>query len=121
VPPTLNLDDPEPSELRFEHVRQRETGPIGRLCQPELRAALCNSFGFGGMNASVSSQYVRVNPNILPIRMACLRLLRYAYIFIHTRAHTYKFIYIYSHAHTHTHTHYIYIYIYIYVYIYLST
>ena len=53
VPPTVNLSYPEPEGLAFEHVMPRETGPLGRMCLPELRAALCNSFGFGGMNASV--------------------------------------------------------------------
>jgi 3-oxoacyl-[acyl-carrier-protein] synthase II len=53
VPPTLNLLQPEPADLAFEHVLPRETGPLGRMCLPELRTALCNSFGFGGMNASV--------------------------------------------------------------------
>jgi len=53
VPPTANLADPEPASAAFEHVLPRETGPAGRAPLPELRAALCNSFGFGGMNASV--------------------------------------------------------------------
>lgn len=53
VPPTLNLLQPEPAGLAFEHVMPHETGPLGRMCLPGLRAALCNSFGFGGMNASV--------------------------------------------------------------------
>jgi 3-oxoacyl-[acyl-carrier-protein] synthase II len=53
VPATLNLLQPHPAGLAFEHVMPGETGPLGRMCLPELRAALCNSFGFGGMNASV--------------------------------------------------------------------
>ena len=46
VPPTLNLDDPDEGtegvDLVPHHARKRE-----------VRAALSNSFGFGGTNASV--------------------------------------------------------------------
>ena len=48
VPPTLNLERPDPSGFGFEHVRLG-SAPLG---ERRLRAALCNSFGFGGMNAS---------------------------------------------------------------------
>ena len=48
IPPTLNLETPDPAGLGFEHVRLGSTPLGGR----PLRAALCNSFGFGGMNAS---------------------------------------------------------------------
>ena len=46
APPTLNLDDPDPPADGFEHVRAAAERP--------LRAALSNSFGFGGMNAAVA-------------------------------------------------------------------
>jgi 3-oxoacyl-[acyl-carrier-protein] synthase II len=45
LPPTLNLDDPDP-ECALDHVagKPRETG---------TRVALSNSFGFGGVNAAL--------------------------------------------------------------------
>ncbi len=42
LPPTLNLEDPEP-EAPFDHVLEPRPA--------EVRAALSNSFGFGGHNA----------------------------------------------------------------------
>ena len=48
LPPTLNLEQPEPDSMGFEHVVLGRTMEEGR----PLRAALCNAFGFGGMNAS---------------------------------------------------------------------
>ena len=50
VPPTLNLDDPEPElPLDFVPFESRDRA---------LRHALTNSFGFGGTNASlVLSRY----------------------------------------------------------------
>ena len=47
-PPTLNLDQPEPNSMGYEHVVLGRARGEGR----PLRAALCNAFGFGGMNAS---------------------------------------------------------------------
>ena len=52
LPPTINLDEPEPAPMSFEHVRTGDTPAAPR-------AALCNSFGFGGMNASVLFTAVR--------------------------------------------------------------
>ena len=48
-PPTINLDHPDPDGLGFEHVRLG--APAGATARP-LRAALSNSFGFGGVNGS---------------------------------------------------------------------
>src|SRR5262249_34873262 len=45
IPPTINLDDPDP-ECALYHVRhQAQTYPV--------RVAMSNSFGFGGSNTSV--------------------------------------------------------------------
>ena len=44
VPPTINLDDPEFPEFDLVPHRSRPA---------QLTAALSNSFGFGGHNASV--------------------------------------------------------------------
>ena len=53
LPPTLNLDDPEPTGTpSVEHVPVGHVAAAARGGRP-LRAALCNSFGFGGMNASL--------------------------------------------------------------------
>lgn len=45
LPPTINLDHPDP-ECALDHVanKARET---------PVRVVLCNSFGFGGVNASL--------------------------------------------------------------------
>lgn len=48
APPTLNLGAPEPPPRGVAHVTTADAH-AGR----ELRAALCNSFGFGGVNASL--------------------------------------------------------------------
>ena len=45
MPPTLNLRAPTPTPEGYAHVADE---PIQR----KVRGALCNSFGFGGMNAS---------------------------------------------------------------------
>ena len=47
-PPTLNLEQPDPDGLGFTHVR---LGASAGATRP-LRAALSNSFGFGGVNGS---------------------------------------------------------------------
>jgi 3-oxoacyl-[acyl-carrier-protein] synthase II len=45
IPPTINLDDPDP-ECALYHVRhQAQTHPV--------RVVMSNSFGFGGSNTSV--------------------------------------------------------------------
>lgn len=50
VPPTLHLTEPEPCAPGVEHVGLEHAAcAAGR----PLRAALSNSFGFGGMNASL--------------------------------------------------------------------
>ena len=46
IPSTLNLETPEPVPVGFRHV------PFGSGVPAGTRVALCNSFGFGGMNAS---------------------------------------------------------------------
>ena len=46
VPPTLNLDDPDPAAGALDltpHVARRR----------ELRIALVNAFGFGGQNSAI--------------------------------------------------------------------
>ena len=45
VPPTINLDDLDPECQGVDHVREARPAP--------LRAALTNSFGFGGHNAAL--------------------------------------------------------------------
>ena len=53
APPTLNLDHPQhtPAEGLYDHEALRL---VGQEAEPvEIRAALTNSFGFGGTNASV--------------------------------------------------------------------
>ena len=46
LPPTLNLDDPEPEAAQFDLV--------AKTAQPKaIRHVLSNSFGFGGVNASL--------------------------------------------------------------------
>ncbi len=46
LPPTLNLDDPEPVAAQFDLV--------AKVAKPKaLRHVLSNSFGFGGVNASL--------------------------------------------------------------------
>ncbi|MCG8590370.1 MAG: beta-ketoacyl-ACP synthase II [Proteobacteria bacterium] len=45
LPPTINLDDPDP-DCALDHV-------VGTGRRAEIRLALSNSFGFGGTNASL--------------------------------------------------------------------
>ena len=45
VPPTINLDDPDP-ECPLNHVAKQAR-------EMEVNVAISNSFGFGGANASV--------------------------------------------------------------------
>ena len=45
VPPTINLDDPDP-ECALNHV-------AGQAREMEVKVAISNSFGFGGANASI--------------------------------------------------------------------
>ena len=46
LPPTLNLEDPESVAAQFDLVP--------KVAKPKaLRHVLCNSFGFGGVNASL--------------------------------------------------------------------
>ena len=45
VPPTINLDDPDP-ECALNHV-------AGQAREMEVNVAISNSFGFGGANASI--------------------------------------------------------------------
>ncbi len=50
LPPTINLEEADPAGgAAVEHIGAGHGATSGR----PLRAALCNSFGFGGMNASV--------------------------------------------------------------------
>ena len=52
APPTINLKEPQPADVAgIGHVAAGagEGSSTGR----PLRAALCNSFGFGGVNASL--------------------------------------------------------------------
>jgi 3-oxoacyl-[acyl-carrier-protein] synthase II len=46
IPPTLNLSDPDPVPSRFKHVNKA-------LQVPNLKYAMSNSFGFGGVNVSL--------------------------------------------------------------------
>ncbi len=46
APPTCNLEEPHPHLLNL-------VGPQAVRLPPGPRAALCNSFGFGGTNAAV--------------------------------------------------------------------
>jgi 3-oxoacyl-[acyl-carrier-protein] synthase II len=53
LPPTLNLEDPEinvycGNQLRFDHIPDRP-----QKAPNEIQAAISNSFGFGGTNASL--------------------------------------------------------------------
>ncbi|MBW1885047.1 MAG: beta-ketoacyl-[acyl-carrier-protein] synthase II, partial [Deltaproteobacteria bacterium] len=45
LPPTINLDDPDP-ECALDHVTEKAR-------DAQITAALSNSFGFGGTNASL--------------------------------------------------------------------
>jgi 3-oxoacyl-[acyl-carrier-protein] synthase II len=50
LPPTINLEKPEPADLPgIAHVTVGGAPADGR----PLRAALSNSFGFGGVNVSL--------------------------------------------------------------------
>jgi 3-oxoacyl-[acyl-carrier-protein] synthase II len=51
LPPTINLEDPDP-ECALDHV-------IGKARDAQVTAALSNSFGFGGTNASLIFGAVR--------------------------------------------------------------
>ena len=51
LPPTINLDDPDP-ECALDHV-------AGKAREARVTAALSNSFGFGGTNASLIFGVVR--------------------------------------------------------------
>jgi 3-oxoacyl-[acyl-carrier-protein] synthase II len=46
VPPTANLTEPDP-DCDLDYV------PLTGRAVPDLRAALCNAFGFGGSSASI--------------------------------------------------------------------
>ena len=48
LPPTINLDDPDPA-CALDHV-------AGKARPAEIRVALSNSFGFGGVNAALVLQ-----------------------------------------------------------------
>lgn len=49
APPTINLDTPDPADVNgIAHVTTADA-----WADRPLRAALCNSFGFGGVNASL--------------------------------------------------------------------
>jgi len=45
IPPTINLDNPDP-ECDLDYSAKKVT-------QREIKAAICNTFGFGGHNASI--------------------------------------------------------------------
>ncbi len=45
IPPTINLDNPDP-ECDLDYSAKRVT-------KKEIKAAICNTFGFGGHNASI--------------------------------------------------------------------
>ena len=50
APPTLNLEHPDPAHIKgIAHVTLADPPAVGR----PLRVALCNSFGFGGVNVSL--------------------------------------------------------------------
>jgi 3-oxoacyl-[acyl-carrier-protein] synthase II len=51
LPPTINLEDPDP-ECALDHV-------TGKARAAQITAALSNSFGFGGTNASLIFGVVR--------------------------------------------------------------
>ncbi|MCP4069771.1 MAG: beta-ketoacyl-[acyl-carrier-protein] synthase II, partial [Phycisphaeraceae bacterium] len=51
LPPTVNLDDPDP-DCALDHV-------VGKARDAQVSAALSNSFGFGGTNASLIFGHVR--------------------------------------------------------------
>jgi 3-oxoacyl-[acyl-carrier-protein] synthase II len=45
IPPTINLDNPDP-ECDLNYSAKKVT-------VKEIKAAICNTFGFGGHNASI--------------------------------------------------------------------
>jgi len=45
LPPTLNLQHPDPLPTKFKHVKN--------ACQHDVKCAISNSFGFGGTNTSL--------------------------------------------------------------------
>jgi 3-oxoacyl-[acyl-carrier-protein] synthase II len=45
IPPTINLDNPDP-ECDLNYSAKKVT-------EKEINAAICNTFGFGGHNASI--------------------------------------------------------------------
>ncbi|CAN0151521.1 unnamed protein product [Ectocarpus fasciculatus] len=54
VPPTLNLNEPDTLPFAFQHVKAKASDV------KNLKYAMSNSFGFGGVNASlIFSKYVR--------------------------------------------------------------
>lgn len=60
VPPTLNLLDADP------HLLKGLVGPAARRLQPSgqmLASGMCNSFGFGGTNASLLLRELNYSPS----------------------------------------------------------
>jgi 3-oxoacyl-[acyl-carrier-protein] synthase II len=58
MPPTLHLDEPEPGFEEIDLVRRRRSA--------SLTTCLVNSFGFGGVNASLICRRPAARPNAVP-------------------------------------------------------